>query len=313
MAIRFEGSRDVKPEHQHEPEVHRLHTAAMLAELVGVSTAVIRRWQRRGWLEPAREVRRLAYFDFSEVATARRLQEVIAAGMTPAAIDKALTALARQLPHVQRPLAELSFVVHDKKLLVRQGDGLVEPGGQFHFDFDANESGELSVGSEAAAAILAFTPRVTSATPDELLTAAGQLEEAGDTRAAAEMYRAALVAGGPKAETCFLLAELLYQMHDLPAARERYYMAIELDEDYVEARANLGCVLVELGELELAASAFEGAIAFHDDYADAHYHLARTLDALGRGDESLAHWREFLRLAPESPWADEAQQRLGAG
>ena len=41
-----------------------------------------------------------------------------------------------------------------------------------------------------------------------------------------------------------------------------------------------------------------------------HYHLARTLDGLGRGDEALAHWRRFLELAPESPWADEVHDRL---
>jgi tetratricopeptide (TPR) repeat protein len=100
-------------------------------------------------------------------------------------------------------------------------------------------------------------------------------------------------------------------MQDLPAARERYYMAVELDEDYVEARANLGCVLSELGEQELAISAFEGALAFHDDYPDVHYHLARTLDEADRAAEAVSHWEAFLRLAPSSPWADEARLRLG--
>jgi tetratricopeptide (TPR) repeat protein len=96
----------------------------------------------------------------------------------------------------------------------------------------------------------------------------------------------------------------------LHGARERYYVAIELDEDYVEARANLGCVLAELGQLDLAVAALQGALAFHPDYADAHYHLARILDALGRRGEADSHWRAFLDLAPDSPWADEARQRL---
>ena len=124
------------------------------------------------------------------------------------------------------------------------------------------------------------------------------------------MYRAALAAGGPAPELCFQLAEVLYRQDDLPAARERYYMALELDENYVEARANLGCVLAELGQLELAAAAFEGALRCHDEYADVYYHLARTLDELGRGDQALYHWRRFVELAPESPWADEAHDRL---
>ena len=154
-------------------------------------------------------------------------------------------------------------------------------------------------------------PRWHAPQPAEIVQLAGQLEDEGRLDAAAEIYRAALAAGGPKAEICFLLAELLYQHAATCAqARERYYMAIELDEDYVEARANLGCVLAELGEHELAVAAFQGALTYHDDYADVHYHLARLLDDNGRGDEAVPHWTAYLTLSPASPWADEARQRL---
>jgi tetratricopeptide (TPR) repeat protein len=124
------------------------------------------------------------------------------------------------------------------------------------------------------------------------------------------MYRAAMAAGGPKPEICFMVAELLYRQGDLSAARERYYTAIELDEDYVEARANLGCVLAETGQRDLAVAAFEGALRFHGDYADVHYQLARTLDEIGQRGRAVEHWERFLALAPDSPWADEAAQRL---
>ncbi len=64
---------------EHEQDIHRLYTPAMLAELLGVPVAVIRRWHRRGLIVPVREVRRLPYFDFQEVAAARRLAELLAA------------------------------------------------------------------------------------------------------------------------------------------------------------------------------------------------------------------------------------------
>jgi tetratricopeptide (TPR) repeat protein len=118
------------------------------------------------------------------------------------------------------------------------------------------------------------------------------------------------MAAGPSAEIHFALADVLYRAGDLPAARERYYAALELDEEYVEARATLGCVLAELGDLELAAATFEGALGFHPDFADVHFHLANTLERLERHDEAEAHFRAFLELAPESPWADAARDRL---
>ena len=314
-----------------EQHVHRLYTPAMLAELLQVPVAIVRRWHRRGLIVPRREVRRLPYFDFQEVATARRLAELLAAGMSPKAIEKKLAALARYVPAVERPLAQLSVIVQGKQLLLRQGDGLIAPGGQLWFNFgpraqadadkgeavhhedvqDANEAAASAQEQEIADAAVALPiKRCEAATPAEMLNQAAALEDEGQLVAAVEMYRAALMGGGPAPEVCFALAELLYRLGDTSAARERYYMAIELDEEYVEARANLGCVLAESGDGELAVAAFEGALAFHDQYPDVHYHLARTLDDLDRRAEADLHWRSFLELSPESPWADTARRRL---
>jgi tetratricopeptide (TPR) repeat protein len=306
-----------------EPQIQRLYTPAMLAELLRVPVAVVRRWHRRGLIVPKREVRRLPYFDFQEVATARRLAELLSAGVSPRVIERKLAALARYLPSVERPLAQLSVIVRGKEILLRQGEGLVEPGGQRRFDFEAWESepqglspheswevGTLAAGTSVSLPETAEAEAATS--PERLCRLADELEEDGQLAAAAEMYRAAMAAGGPKPETCFQVAELLYRQGDLAGARERYYVAVELDEDYIEARNNLGCVLAEMGQRELAIAAFEGALAYHADYADAHHHLARALEEQGDRARAEEHWQTLLALAPESPWAEEARSRLAA-
>jgi tetratricopeptide (TPR) repeat protein len=148
-------------------------------------------------------------------------------------------------------------------------------------------------------------------TREEMLQAAEELDDAGRLEEATEWYRVILAQFGPSAEIAFQVAELLVRMGDVTAARERYYNAVELDEDFVEARANLGCVLAELGQNDLAIAAFEGALARDDRYPDVHYHLARSLDEAGRGEQATRHWLRFLQLSPQSPWADEALERLG--
>src|SRR5207244_12699385 len=70
-----------------EGQVRRLYTSGMLAELLSVPLAVVWRWQRRGLIRPVREVRRLPYFDFQEVAAARRLAELLAAGVSPQRLE----------------------------------------------------------------------------------------------------------------------------------------------------------------------------------------------------------------------------------
>jgi DNA-binding transcriptional MerR regulator len=321
------------------PDSGQQYTSAMLAELLEVPLAVIRRWQRRRLIRPVREVRHLAYFDFQEVATARRLAQLLGGGATLSAIEKKIEALSRYLPGVERPLTQLAVMIQGGDILLQGENGLVEPGGQMRFDFGTVEPSEseerkdreidlsfLSSEEEPTLSIEAYREEigalgsvgsakggqsVDSDHPvDRLIEMAVKLEESGLLSGAAEAYRAAMAAGGPTAELNFRTAELLYQLGDLPAARERFYMSIELDEGYVEARANLGCVLAELGENSLAAAAFEGALSFHADYADAHYHLARLLDTLGRAEQAVPHWEAFLLLAPQSVWADEARQRL---
>jgi tetratricopeptide (TPR) repeat protein len=293
------------------------YTAAMLAELVGVHASRVRSWQRRGWIVPVEETHRLAYFDFTELTVARQLAALHKAGASSRLIAQKLTEIEQRFPDVRRPLAELTLVLDGAALLVRRGHELVEPGGQLRIDFDAlghAKDGPPAVIPSPAVFLSRQSPALPDqAAPQRLAAWAGELEEAGDLPSAAEMFRAALAAGGPQPELCFQLAEVLYRAGDLAAARERYYMALELDEDYVEARCNLGCVLLEDGQPELAIAAFQGALNSHESYADAHFHLAKTLEELHRPEEARSHWQRFLELAPSSPWADEAQDRLRVG
>ncbi len=312
-----QGSEPEPGSEEQQETVQRLYTPAMLAELLNVPIATIRRWHRRKLIAAHQEVRRLPYFDVPEVATAQRLAQLFRAGVSLQNIEKKVAELAGLLPGVERPLLQPSVVVQGQSILVRQGDGLVEAGGQFRFDFESSGlpppavSPEADVAPPPAAAVgVLRSVEDVSVSAEQMRSLAAELEDDGRLSEAANLHRAAMAAAGPDPEGCFRLAELLYRQGDLGGARERYHMAIELDEDYVEARANLGCVLAETGQRELAIAAFEGALRYHPDYADAHYHLARMLDDMGHQLTAEQHWRKFLALAPDSPWAVEAAQRL---
>jgi tetratricopeptide (TPR) repeat protein len=299
---------------EHNADIRNLYTPAMLAELLEVPTATVRRWHRRGLIQPRTEISRLAYFDFQEVVNARTLVSLLAEGITPTQLERKLADLERISPGVKRRIAQLTVIVEGKDILLREGEGLLDAVGQFRFDFDAppidKTENTLEQPLPIESGLEAVEQTAAEMTPTELLEAAAALEDENQLREACLVYRTALAAYGPDAEVHFRLAELLYRMDAPEAARERYYAAIELDEDFVEARANLGCVLYELGDTELALAAWNGALVFHPDYADVHLHLARSLDELKNPVEAEEHWRQFLHLAPESPWAQQARQRL---
>jgi tetratricopeptide (TPR) repeat protein len=290
------------------------YTPAMLAELLHVSVTSVRRWHRRGLIRAVRQVNRLPYFDFAQIAAARKIAELVSGGASPAAIESQLARFVQQSPGLECVLSQWNVTVEGKSILLRSERGLIETDGQRRFDFFEHDSTAAEMPEPRLIAIpneaLSVEPS-RFATPDEFLRLAVELEDAGDIESACEVYRSLLIAHGPSADVCFRLAENLFQLGDLTAARERYYAAIELDEEFVEARASLGCLLVELGKRELAVSAFEGALQFHPDYPDVLYQLARLLDDMGRGEQADNHWRSFLVVCPSSPWSDEARVRLG--
>ncbi|MFG0288052.1 MAG: MerR family transcriptional regulator [Rhodopirellula sp. JB044] len=318
-----------------EHSIRKLHTPAMLAHLLGVSVHVIRRWHRRGLIKPVRTLHRLPYFDYQEVATAKRLAAWVASGASPEAIERRLLQLLEIVPDLRRPLDQLSILVEGKHVLLRQGEGLIEPGGQLRFDFDLlGQADERSTVDESendttvsirfpdpshasgSGDVLSFPPSEPdggSETEDDLLLSAYEAEDDGDLAFAVDCYHALLAREGVRADWHFQIGELLYRMGQTIAARERYYAAIEVDPDFVEARSSLAGVLAETGQIELAVAAYQGTLALNDDYPDVQYNLARLLDQLDRPIEAEAHWRRFLQLAPGSPWADEARGRLEHG
>jgi tetratricopeptide (TPR) repeat protein len=144
-----------------------------------------------------------------------------------------------------------------------------------------------------------FLPDMESNDPIVLCESACELESRGNLQGAADLYRAALAAGGANPQINFQLAEVLYRQGDLSAACERYFSAIELDENFVEARANLGCILAELGRDDLAAAAFRGALKLHPDYAEVRLHLGLLLKRLERFGEAEEQFLLFKELMPE--------------
>ncbi|WP_231617710.1 tetratricopeptide repeat protein [Novipirellula aureliae] len=311
-----------------EQSSRRFYTPVMLAHLLGVSVRVIRRWQRLGLITPVEMLHRLPYFDFAEVATAKRLARWIAEGESETVIEQRLVEWIELMPNIHRPLDQLSILIEGKQVLLRGGEGLIEPGGQLRFDFDALQEPPIApqtraddgASEEQPRHVLSIVREVDdsfpssgrdSATDDPLLHEAYRAEDEDDLQRAVDFYHAILARDGARADLCFQIGELLYRMNEPIAARERYYMAIELDPDLVEARASLGIVLSETGQKDLAVAAFLGALSVYPEYGDVHYYLARTLDELDQPDEATEHWSRFLQLVPDSPWAEEARARLG--
>lgn len=315
-----------------ERDVHRLFTPAMLQQKLDIPVGVVRRWERLGLIEPVQRVYRLPYFDFQEVAAVRRLQEMLKSGIPRDRIEQSLSGLRQLLPSVDRPLAQLEILARDSRVVFRDGNGLVEARtGQRMLDFDPepldvlsnssdsdSEESDTSGFSEAPNTIPIPTFGVVSETTPANWNAEEWFDHGcgllGDDEIleAIEAFRMALMLCPDDAEIHFYLASALYRHGNVGGAMERYHVAVELDHEYIEAWTQLGCLRFETGDSQAAIEAFDIALTCHADYSDAIYHKATVLSELGRNDEAVVLWKQYLDFDQDGPWAAAVMERLEA-
>jgi tetratricopeptide (TPR) repeat protein len=297
---------------EQREEVHRHYTPAMLSKLLRIDVHQIRRWERMGLIRAVKHVYRLPYFDFQEVAGARRLAELVDAGVPPKEIQHSLSRLQGVLPGIERPLAQLEILAADHEIVYRDPQGrLKTPAGQILFDFDEPE--HPATGGENSPAVLALSDETDDRTnwgAADWFDEGRRLADAGDTAAAVECFRMSLMDEPDSPETNFHLADALYRMANAHGALERYHVAAEHDHNYLEAWTQIGCIHAELGAHASALEAFDVALELHPDHPDAHIHKAEVLHQLGRTAEAIPHWRAYLQFDRRGPWAESARSRL---
>jgi tetratricopeptide (TPR) repeat protein len=303
-----------------DPSAKQLYTPAMVASLIKTPVSAVRRWHRIGLLPSIKVAHKLPYFDFEQVQCAKQIAAWVKQGAKVTDLKKQLDDFGSRIAN--RSLIDLDIRIDGRRILLYDDGNLIGSQGQLHLNFDeptedqdtSQEPSILVISSHVGQASLRGPREIQDhgpSTRDAMLAAAEELEDAGRIQEAIEWHRVILAKYGSSADIVFGLGELLLRAGEVLAARERFYNAIEIDEDFVEARASLGCVLAETGQLDLAIAAFEGALAKDDHYPDVHYHLARSLDETGNTQDATKHWLRFLQLSPQSPWAEEALERLG--
>ena len=92
-------------------------------------------------------------------------------------------------------------------------------------------------------------------------------------------------------------------------ATKEFNKAVPLVPDHPDARSTIAAFYTneawsynDRGDFPLALLLHNIAVSIDPNYADAHYGAAMSYEAMGRKEEAISHWLEYLRLAP----ADES-------
>src|SRR5213594_196060 len=266
--------------------------------------------RRAGQLRRLELLRGDSGYTFRDLLALRAASALLDAGASVRQIRAALTALRRQHPGLEHPLAELRLTV--------EGDRLVAQSDRVRFD---PRTGQMvlaldSGGLEAAATATLATGLVRPLAPpaDQAETWFERASEwDGDPAQwedAVAAYRRVVAIDPTYAAAWNNLGLLLHRMGRYDEARTSYESALAQDPTCCEAVYNLGSLAEDRGELEEAVRCYRQALALSPDYGDAHFNLAGALARSGRADEAVGHWQRYLELDSGSPWARIARAHL---
>jgi tetratricopeptide (TPR) repeat protein len=284
-----------------------LFTRSEIARLLRLTPARLRTLDRAGVVSPSGRRRGRRAYTFADVIQLRTAQGLLEHNVRLRDVTRAVTALRRSLPSVQRPLAELRIVSDGHTVVVHTAEGSFEPlTGQMVLDLRVETLRE-----DVVRVLRPSAGRDRARTAYELYLQASQLDEDPATMDGAErLYRRAVELDPWLTIAYTNLGNVRFRRHDLEGAEALYRKALELDPRQPEAQYNLGYLILERGQAEESIPFFVGALDSDPKFADAYFNLAMAYEQSGQADKARPYWRSYVELEPYGTWSEIARRHL---
>jgi tetratricopeptide (TPR) repeat protein len=266
-----------------------------LLRILRITARQLSGWQRAGLIAIGDS------FSFFDLLQIKKVRDLRAKRVKSATILASLHAMQARVAGMENPLLEAgSFSIGSRVAFRTEGKALDPIDGQFVMDF--RDSGEV-VQTTAS-----FRPIFIGKSVADLFAHGVALEEDPSTAEdAISSYKEVLKLDPDYAPAHINLGTLYYSQSDYDLAEGHYRKAIECDPRYSLAYFDLGNVLDETQRLEEAIAAYKVALLLAPTYADAHYNLALAYERSLLPRLALKHWRAYLKLDGQGPWAVHAR------
>jgi len=255
-------------------EQAKTYTADQLAALSKLPKEIVDRLSMFGLIEA-----RNGLYDFRDLAAARQVAGLLAAGTALSVITKSLHEIRKWLPDAGLSNLKL-FPESSDRILVEQMNGHTDKTGQFVLHVEKPADAD-AVFEEAQAA-----------------------EERSDIATAERLYRRVM-----KMDPADPINVLRSNGRNLEA-ETAYRAAVGADPNFPPAWHNLADLLDESGRQTEAVDCERRALTADPQYADAMFNLALFLQRLGNHAEAATWWARYLERDRTSQWAERAKRAL---
>jgi tetratricopeptide (TPR) repeat protein len=262
-------------------EQAKSYTAGQLAALSKLPPQVVDQLAMFGLIQA-----RSGLFGFRDLAAARQVAGLLAAGTALSTITRSLNEIRKWLPDVRLSNLKL-FPESSDRLLVEQLQGRTESSGQFVLDVQAPADDV-----------------------EGTFIAAQTAEEAGDLATAERLYHRVMKLDPSDPAAPFNLGNVLRASGRNLEAEAAYGAAIKADPHYATAWYNLADMLDDQRRTKEAIDCLRRALEADPGYLDAMFNMGLMLQRLERHAEAAQWWRRYLALDASSSWAARARRAL---
>jgi tetratricopeptide (TPR) repeat protein len=279
--------------------VHR-YSREELLRILRLTARQLAAWEKAGLLAAADGY---SFFDLLQI---KKVRDLCAQKVRPAVIRQSLDAMQKQAAGMENPLLEASAFSAGRRIAFRHGGHVVEPlAGQFMFDFAPH-------GNVVSTKVVPVSrPNPSPADVAGLFAEGIALEEDPNTQVQAiAAYQKVLELDPEHAAANINLGTLYYNRQDHALAEKHYRAAIAIDPRYALAYFDLGNVLDETGRVAEAIQAYNTALQLAPTYGDAHYNIALAYEKIREPRKALKHWRAYVKLDSNGPWAVHARNQM---
>jgi len=262
-------------------EQTKTYTADQLASLSKLPNDVVDQLAMFGLIEA-----RCGLFGFRDLAAARQVAGLLAAGTALSTITRSLREIRKWLPDARLSNLRL-FPESSDRILVEQINGRTDNTGQFVLDVEKPVDDADAIFEDAQSA-----------------------EEAGDAATAERLYRRAMNLDPADPTAPFNLGNVLRSTGRSLEAEAAYRAAVKADARLAQAWYNLADVLDDQRRTNEAIACLDRALEVNPSYADAMFNMAFILQRLERHADAAEWWRRYLGVDGSSPWAARARRAL---
>lgn len=295
-------------------DLSRLYTPSMLAELLRVPVRTIRRWHRRGLIRPVRQIQKLPYFDYQEIASARMIARLVQQEQSPDSIERQLASIAAS-GNRDRSLSQLSIIVEGKHVLLKEGQGLLAVDGQQHFNFAIAGSGDDQTNGSAlpiSGALRSDAEKESSSFSEppnfSLQRSVIPVDSSHDAAAPQALLSFADAQKSRQSTIGYASPERLIELAidaeddgDIDSAIEFYRMVSLAEGPSADISFRLAELLYQLGDLTAARERYYGVIELDEGYVEARASLGCVLAELGCDALAIAAFQGALDHHPDFP------------